>query len=784
MHDGLPFRYRLTLQPLIAFWRSLTSEGDDSSASFVESLLDEVRASEVVSADSVSPEQLEAEASLVAKLMSAVFPWATNDRNIAAAILPFQAVPFYSTPAFRELSLLDFLDPERNPGCSMSAEEMSVARSMKAYHLIVERLYGRTTDFNLPFVVGGTDPETGLERFFQIEFDPRFLRVHVRGQKPRVEEEELTALLDDPQNLSRWQAALPAERFEFSGFGILRATEVTNQQLLSLIKNDLLNHRDFTANDGLTVLRGHLRSFLGIPDLDVGIIALESQSVEELADSRVIGRSLLLSEDKIPDCPRTNVSTYARAVETREPVIMQRLDPDGDMTGLEWHVHTLGYRSLAVVPLVESGRIVGLMELVSETPDALLPRNTFRLSEITPLLATALNRTLEEREHRIQSLIKKRYTAVHPVVEWRFREAALAQLESGWGRPAGPIVFEDVYPLYGLSDVRNSSTFRADAVRDDLSEQLGMALAVVIEASSIVAQPALDELGFRIGQQIEELQGVLAAGEESEPLRLLQEEVEPLFPKLARIGPSVARRIEEYRKAIDTQLGMVYRQRRDFEISLTRVNDVLSQYLESREEVAQQLVPHYFEKYRTDGVDYNIYVGASLHRNRPFDELDLRNLRLWQLMTMAGCVWEMDTLRPDLAVELDVTHLILVQSQPLAIRFRPDEKKFDVDGAYNIRYEIVKKRIDKAEVRGTGERLTQPGKIAIGYSLASEQREYLRYIEYLQNAGYLEEGVEMLDLEPLQGVHGLRAMRVTVAEKPPETDFLVELLPEAGIRKA
>ena len=60
----------------------------------------------------------------------------------------------------------------------------------------------------------------------------------------------------------------------------------------------------------------------------------------------------------------------------------------------------------------------------------------------------------------------------------------------------------------------------------------------------------------------------------------------------------------------------------------------------------------------------------------------------------------------------------------LSIRFRQDEKQFDVDGAYNIRYEIVKKRIDKAYIKGTSERLTQPGKIAIVYSRDKEIGEY------------------------------------------------------------
>ena len=57
------------------------------------------------------------------------------------------------------------------------------------------------------------------------------------------------------------------------------------------------------------------------------------------------------------------------------------------------------------------------------------------------------------------------------------------------------------------------------------------------------------------------------------------------------------------------------------------------------------------------------------------------------------------TLRNFMNHDLRVASLILVHSNPLAIRFRMDEKQFDVDGAYNIRYEIIKKRIDKANIK-------------------------------------------------------------------------------------
>jgi len=121
-----------------------------------------------------------------------------------------------------------------------------------------------------------------------------------------------------------------------------------------------------------------------------------------------------------------------------------------------------------------------------------------------------------------------------------------------------------------------------------------------------------------------------------------------------------------------------------------------------------------------------------------------------------------EKVKPMLKIQLELAHLVLVQNTPLAIRFHHDQKKFDVDGTYNVHYEIMKKRIDKAEIRGKEERLTQPGKIAVVYSQQSEANEYVQYIEYLQAKGFLKKEVEHLELEDLQGVYGLRALRVTV----------------------
>jgi hypothetical protein len=114
------------------------------------------------------------------------------------------------------------------------------------------------------------------------------------------------------------------------------------------------------------------------------------------------------------------------------------------------------------------------------------------------------------------------------------------------------------------------------------------------------------------------------------------------------------------------------------------------------------------------------------------------------------------------AVPLETAQLIFVFNSSLSIRFEMDEKQFDVDGAYNIRYEIIKKRIDKAYIKGTDERLTQARKIAIVWLQDGDQQEYQEYLEHLVLNGYISPEIENLELEKMQGVEGLKAIRITV----------------------
>jgi len=225
---------------------------------------------------------------------------------------------------------------------------------------------------------------------------------------------------------------------------------------------------------------------------------------------------------------------------------------------------------------------------------------------------------------------------------------------------------------------------------------------------------------------------------------------------------------------------MLYHHRREYEESITQINTEIAKLIDTEQKNAQSIYPHYFERFVTDGVDYNIYVGQSITPRIPFNEFYLKNLKIWQLTTLVKAAQLAHSLEGELRLPLRTTQLILAHSSPISISFKTAERKFDVDGAYNMRYEIIKKRIDKVRIKESNERLTQPGTIAIVYSQTKEANEYLAYIEFLQNKKLLQDKVERFDLEELQGISGLKGLRAIINYNQKEGIDKVRTVTEAS----
>jgi hypothetical protein len=762
--DGFPFRTEFSLGPLIEFWTRASDDASPACAAVARLVGEYVERAPGLAEPITDAAVLDRHEDAVDLLMSAEFPPALWDQAHGAALIPFQLRGFYTTPAMRRDLMHD--DGSLKGRINVDRALVSVLRRSYAWALVLRQAYGVDVQLDHPLVLTVPDAETGLDRHFRLLFDWQFVKVEVRGARPPLPDEaraDLQARLLEPGYLEQ---ILPPEHFVLRGVTFLKAIEVTDQEVLSALKRDLIDRESIVSPTRFAELQDRLRTLLRRPELRLGLAALDGDRVLILNYGAKIEHACIFADSVHHRTEEFTGTIYQRAVMSGQPVIVHDLATLEARTAIEDQMVASGIRGFVVAPLRYQDRVIGTLELGSPRPGDLDASHLPKLLEVLPLFSMAVQRSMEEFNTRIQTQIKERFTAIHPVVEWRFRKAVLDGLERA-GDPAAaelePIVFEDVHPLYALSDIRGSSTQRARAIQADLLTQLRLAGELVDAAYQARHLPALDQLRYRIDQHAEQIREHLAAGDEVGVVSFLRAELETLLDRLATFGERVADRVAAYRAALDPKLGGVYRQRKVFEESVTRLNEAISSYLELEEQAAQSIFPHYFEKQKTDGVDHQVYVGRSLVEDRDFDPLYLKSLRLWQLMVVCGIAARADRLAGELPLPLQATHLVLVQHAPLSIRFRFDEKRFDVDGAYDIRYEIVKKRIDKALIKGTTERVTQPGKIAIVYGQPAEGQEYRGYLEYLRHLGYIAGEVEELELEELQGVHGLRALRVTVA---------------------
>jgi GAF domain len=777
--DAFPFRTELSFCQLIGFWAQEEATDNPVRAAMARVIREQLRAAPDLCAPIEDRAVLRAHRPLVDALMSTVFPAALWDLEVGAILVPFRLQSVYATPSFERLLMgaTGILRGRLN----LDAEGGLRIRVLHAYRHILQRFYGIDLDLGTPLVITVRDPETGLDRHFKTMFDSRFMTVDALGGVPPLSDEARERILANPSDPWLLAELLPPDRFVFRGLHLFKAADVTDQEILSSIKRDLIDRESIVSSAAFQKLRDKLRALFRRPALDVSFAAIDGDQVFLLSGAKLQHRCLFA--DSMHYSRRDFAGTlYGRAVDSGQPLYIENLATYPERGPLEEQMLAEGLRSLVIAPLHYQDMLIGCLKLYSPEPGDFSPNHAMRLAEVLPLFSMAVKRSMDELNSRVQAVIKEKCTAIHPSVEWRFRKGVLHALEAtppGESLELEPIVFDNVYPLYSASDIRGSSTQRATAIQADLATQLELALEVVRAAHRAKDLPILDELAFRIHRHIEHLQAGLKSGDELTILNFLRQHVERVFDQVASVGGDVRARIADYRAAVDPRLGFVYRQRKDFEQTITLINDTLSSYLDQEETRSQAMFSHYFEKQQTDGVEWGLYVGDSLVEHGGFDPLHLRNLRLWQLMVLAGMARRAEALKARLALPLEVTHLVLVHHAPLAVRFRLDEKRFDVDGAYNVRYEVIKKRIDKAIINGTRERLTQPGRIAIIYSQPREATEYREYIEYLQARGDLVPGVEDLELEMLQGVDGLRALRVAVnLEKQVPLDDAVPRAPD------
>ena len=762
---GITLRSILSLDPLLEFWETQVLPQCDHMASIFADIQAKLAEIPGLNGDISDIELLRTHKDLLTPLMGMIFPMASFDKDMMATLTPCGTDAFYATPRFQEL----FTDQGDlfTADIVQALENREHQNQLTLYFQILEHIYGfQYQDPHLYRTEILPDRKTGMDRYYRVCPNFQFVQVRPLTDPPPLSEADLADIENHLTNVEVLARYVDLNQFEFRGFLTVKAVDITESQVVSELEREMLNQNSIFSNQGIKNLEAQLRILLQNPRINLGIGAAHREQVLMVKNNfNTTATCLFTNSQHIPLQAFEN-SIWLKAMDQTDIQRIPDLAKIENPTDMEMEASRKGLRSLLLAPLFFQEEPIGLLELFSDAPDEFSPVDALKIEPLLPLFSVALKRGLDEMDKEIQAVIKAKCTAVHPSVEWRFEEAAVAHMDQqyrqGEDREMEPIIFKDVVPFFGQSDIRGSSQARNAGIQKDLTHQLHLAADILNAAVKVRPWPLLREYQSRIAHLSQAITQGVTSGDEAAVNELLNQEIVDTFCELTQLGGNVREKIDAYARALDPATDMIYDKRREYEVSVATLNQTLSSYLEKEDGLIQQSFPHYFEKRRTDGVDYMMYIGPSMTPQQDLSNFHIKNMTLWQLMVACGLALETRRIQPELAVPLDTCHLILVNHAPISIRFRYDEKRFDVDGAYDIRNELIKSRLDKALVKGSGERLTQPDQIAVVYSTPAEGKQIRRHLHFMTQLGQIHPDPEELELEDLPDVRGLKAMRVKV----------------------
>ena len=678
---------------------------------------------------------------------------------------PFKPDVFYCN---NELSKAWSTEDKNDETNKIIAGSMSKTQQLRLiYAFVFHKLYGyEGTENDIYYAY--TDENTDANKFYLINFDFTFVALHTEGGVPKVDFDTFQRYLHNDSEIEKLEHLLPLTNFTFDGFAIVKFKDVRKQQLALSIENLVTNIDKLDWNAVYNEMIGVIKVLIQKNEIEIGLLPLLNVNnkfvfYESNASHSIIADTILMNE--------TQETFYEDALNkyftSPKPLILNQItDVDIEKYPFLKGISTKAIATLVIIPVFVHKKLKGFVELYASNKGIIHRKDIQLLNVVLPSIGQMFQNALNQLNAKIENVIKQNYTSLHPSVNWKFNETAWLHIKEHTQEDASSdlrkIRFEQVYPLYGAIDIRNSTVERNKALQKDMFTHIDLLQKTLISVHKKVKLDIIQEMLFECKKWTTMVQDFINSSDEYGLNNFLTFEVEQLFQHLKINNPDTQHIIDDYFKAIEEEKGAAHENRRKLEKSMQLINKVINTQLELMADELQVAFPFYFEKFRTDGVEYDIYIGQSIAPDRKFDPLYLSNVRLWQLKSMASIVRVIQKLSHRLPTFLDTTNLIFAHSNTIDISFRNDERRFDVEGSYNIRYQVIKKRIDKVHIKYTDERLTQPGKIAIVYFNQKEADEFIKFINSLIQQEIFLDDLEVLELEDLQGVAGLKALRVGV----------------------
>lgn len=630
--------------------------------------------------------------------------------------------------------------------------------------LVLERFYNiKSIKKNLRFI----KKEEQFDHYYELDIDFTFVNIKAKKDLPQID----LSSIKEKDSIGYEDVAPILEKFNlsnfiFSGFTICSLRDCQNEFITESLQDLINNLSIYKGADGLLKLNEILNGMLAIEGIRTSFYPILKLNDAPILSTELGKNSVLLSDQVFYDHYFNQGELYQYL---ENPSILSFGVEEGfesDDSALKQALQKTGISSYVCFPLIHNDNLVGIFEVYSKNEVSLTRNMLIQVQSFYNLMTQLANEIILSFKNELNNVILHRYTALQPAVEWKFNQVAAQYLGDVLSQLPEPeqekIIFKEVYPFYAAIDVKDSSFLRNKSYRDDL--------IIRIEFVEKLINGLQNHESIRIDaeflQRFNETKGWIHGPNLDhyllEILSFFQDYVSSFLNKIGEKFPEAIPYLNDCRSNLKYSYDDLQSSSELFERSLQRINKAIKLELTEFNAAIQQIFPSYFESFRTDGIEYDLYMGQSITPMKRFDTKLLKEVRKQQIINIAKIGRNTHDLKGKLEIPLETTQLIFIHPNPIDISFREDERRFDVEGSYNIRYQIIKKRIDKAFIKNSAERLVKPGTISIVYSRNQVSKDLKSCLAEVSALGYLFPEYEEFELENLQGVSDLKAIRVKI----------------------
>ncbi|WP_315822317.1 GAF domain-containing protein [Paraflavitalea speifideaquila] len=410
----------LSFEPFLRWLRKRIGEEKTAKRRLYEMALEQFEAHDKLPA-AIPVDQVFEYAELLEWIYTCITPAAQPEEEIMWSLwVPARPLLFYGTNAFYELIQQHKIDLHHRTPEDFRREQLQMV-----YTFILRKLYHFHPRLN-EYYHAYLNPATGLLQYYTIHINAQFIDVTTDGPLPPLDLRNLNDLLQVGAGYEVLENILPLQLFRFKGISVSTITDVTAQRSLENLRQVHLTQASGDASDALQDVIRSLKTLVRSNNIEFDLFPMVQVNGKYVYGYEVGGSGILYSvwgdQTLTPEEFQLQAAGYAANPRSFfSPDIHQE-----EASKNKWLTHFIeaNVRSMATTPVFNERTMVGTVCMYTLGDDQFDEKTVGLLETALPSIAQLLQVFIDSFNLEINNIIREKYTAIQPAVQWKFREAA------------------------------------------------------------------------------------------------------------------------------------------------------------------------------------------------------------------------------------------------------------------------------------------------------------------------------------------------------------------------